>query len=128
MNQLRFIETPFSANERGQYLHLASQVLDSGDSEAPTFLNPALFDGCTCYQLLSICKDQELIAILIIGFRGPFETDAEETVLALDYAGRIAVALSNADWEDKNRIPPPHPDRQLFDPRSPASSALSAVS
>jgi GAF domain-containing protein len=53
-----------------------------------------------CFLILPIIINKKLAAILSLGFfKNPFLSDAD-IAWAKDYTDRIAVALSNASWEE----------------------------
>ncbi len=52
-------------------------------------------------ELIPIVHDQEIVAVLFLGHRGAPTLSSDHMGLANTYAGRIGVALANAQWEQK---------------------------
>lgn len=53
------------------------------------------------YLVLPICLNQDLIALLLVTRDATVEVHADQETVMLDYASRIAVALANAEWEER---------------------------
>lgn len=56
--------------------------------------------GCS-FELLPILVDNAVIALIILGHRAAPVLDLDHITLARNYADRIAVALANAEWENR---------------------------
>ena len=89
-----------SEPQRQRALRDSNFYLSRSDGSLPEYIQDRGM-ALAFYQILPIRKDSELIALIILGFKELCQLDGEQISLALSYAGRIAVALSNAEWEDK---------------------------
>ena len=67
---------------------------------SPKFLTP-LKHAHMNFLLLPIFLEKRLASVLILGFKNSFNLTTDDLLQARDLAHRIAVALSNAAWEDK---------------------------
>ncbi len=67
---------------------------------APTYLNP-IKQGHIGFTLLPIFLQEKLTAAIILGFHHSMNPSSDDLLHARDLAHRVAVALSNAAWEDK---------------------------
>jgi len=64
------------------------------------YLKPMILRGANYSLVLPVSVNEKLVAILILGFvNSPLLSDVDK-VWARDYADRIAVAFSNASWEE----------------------------
>ncbi|MEE8211349.1 MAG: EAL domain-containing protein [Acidiferrobacterales bacterium] len=70
-------------------------------AELPNYLSPLAQQGAQSFIALSIFLDNELCAIIAIGFSGEPVCSQEDLTQARRLADRVAVALSNASWEEK---------------------------
>ena len=52
-------------------------------------------------MILPVQREKELIALILLGYRLAPVLDAEDSATARSYADRIAVALANAEWEER---------------------------
>jgi diguanylate cyclase (GGDEF)-like protein len=69
--------------------------------ELPAGLNSKHMPTATVCQLLPIRMNDKLVAMILLGFDEAPRLDPEDIGLALNYADRIAVALANAEWEQR---------------------------
>jgi diguanylate cyclase (GGDEF)-like protein len=76
-------------------------LVDSEAEDPPEFLLSYEDDGCACHQILPIQLEGALVALLLIGFVDAYDPGPEQILPTQNYADRIAVALSNAEWEEK---------------------------
>ncbi len=76
-------------------------LIDGSEGELPGYiLDSNIPPGCS-FELLPIMVDGAVIALIILGHRAAPSLDPDHITLANNYADRIAVALSNAEWEDR---------------------------
>ncbi len=76
-------------------------LIDGSGAELPNYiLNSNIPPGCS-FELLPIKLDGAVIALILLGHRQAPSIDLDHITLANNYADRIAVALANAEWEDR---------------------------
>jgi diguanylate cyclase (GGDEF)-like protein len=74
--------------------------LQRGDDEQASFF--ALFpENINALQLIPVIQDKQQLALIVLGHIARPDLDQEDLALARSYADRIAVALANAEWEEK---------------------------
>jgi diguanylate cyclase (GGDEF)-like protein len=81
---------------------LASDLvwLGQAEPEGPDLL--ALFPDKTRFLLLlPVVRNDQLVAVIVLGYEQKPSLDDEMQATAKSYAGRIAVALANAEWEER---------------------------
>ena len=76
-------------------------VLQELDNRMPTFLRPFAALGVKNCLVLPLFIDDTLSAIVAMGFRKPPENSDRLLLDARNWADRVAVALTNAKWQEK---------------------------
>ena len=71
------------------------------DERMPKYLQPLAQKGSKSHVVLPIFLDDELSALITIGFMEHTELSDEDVTQARRLADRVTVALSNASWEEK---------------------------
>ena len=99
--ELLGVEVSLTQREKQQALANDHYFLAASDAALPEFLAIAEMQSASTFQLLPIRLEGELIALIILGFLDDPGLEADDIKLALNYSDRIAVALSNAEWEDR---------------------------
>lgn len=66
----------------------------------PSYLSPLLEHGAQYFLILPVTIHHKLVAVLSLGFIDRTLFNGEDRGWASDYTDRIAVALSNASWEE----------------------------
>lgn len=87
-------------DEREILMNNPDSVLIENQGKLPSFLNP-LRNNHNSFLLLPIFLQGRLTAAIILGYQGEPQYTPEDLIHARDLAHRVAVALSNAAWEDK---------------------------
>ncbi len=80
---------------------LSDTRFEADDERLPAFVQALRRDSDRLYHLLPVLLDGRLIAVLVIAFSTPDGLDDEQRELAASFADRVAVGLSNAEWEAK---------------------------
>ncbi len=75
--------------------------VDGASADLPDYLSADARPAGNAFQVLPIRQDQQLIALIILGFAQMPSPEDDDITLALNYVDRIAVALANAEWEDR---------------------------
>ena len=57
--------------------------------------------GTSSLQALPVLREQQLVAVILLGYEQQPLLDEEEIAATKSYADRIAVALGNAEWEER---------------------------
>ena len=99
--QLLSVETAITEQQKQQAFESDHYFVEGQDTEWPDYLAAATMPGASSFQVLPIRLEEELIALIILGFDETPKLEPDDINLALNYADRIAVALSNAEWEDR---------------------------
>jgi diguanylate cyclase (GGDEF)-like protein len=88
-------------NERllNEYLH--SDYLWVDDSDKSAYLQPLISQGDKYFLVLPFMSKLQLTGLLCLGNRKSFEVDNVKLQQLRELGDRVAVALSNAAWEDK---------------------------
>jgi len=99
------------------------QTTEKDKYQLSEYLQPLIKCGANCFLILPIIINKKLSAILSLGFfKDPLLSDTD-IASARDYTDRIAVALSNASWEETLYYQAHYdvltglPNRQLLDDR-----------
>jgi diguanylate cyclase (GGDEF)-like protein len=71
------------------------------DQPIPKYLQPLAQKGAKSHVVLPIFLDDELSALITLGFVQHTELSGEDVTQARRLADRVTVALSNATWEEK---------------------------
>lgn len=71
------------------------------DQRIPEYLQPLARQGAKSYVVLPILLNDELSALITIGFIEHTKLSDEDVTQARRLADRVTVALSNASWEEK---------------------------
>lgn len=81
----------------------ANRVLsvDAGRDELPAYLLSLHDQGAAHFLLFPIELQQEVAGVMGLAYRQPHDLQPEDIEQTRELAGRIAVALSNAAWEEK---------------------------
>ncbi len=87
--------------DRKQLMEIGPRLVDVTDDLLPLFLLVPYIDNCRSLLLVPITLEGQLVAVAVIGFHSKRRSDPEELELAARYADRIAVGLSNAEWEER---------------------------
>ena len=88
-------ETRESLRETGYLL------IKPEDGPLPMYLAAVNMAESVAFQVLPVQVEGKLIALIVLGHRDVPSIDPDDVSLALSYADRIAVALANAEWEDR---------------------------
>ncbi|MFD2112857.1 putative bifunctional diguanylate cyclase/phosphodiesterase [Thiorhodococcus fuscus] len=82
---------------------LAAQkyLLVSDHEELPEQLIPLKRQGASLFLLLPVVIKQEISAVISLGYTHAPGPSNEDIQLACDFANRVAVALTNASWEEQ---------------------------
>jgi diguanylate cyclase (GGDEF)-like protein len=75
--------------------------VDSTSADMLAYLSADARPAGNAFQILPIRQEQQLIALIILGFEEMPSPEDDDIRLALNYVDRIAVALANAEWEDR---------------------------
>ena len=90
-----------SSHER-QELARQQYLLKDGDGEnLPPYFLPIHNHGSRSLLALPVIVDNELSAIICLGYRKAHEIAESDLFLACDFSNRVAVALSKASWEQQ---------------------------
>ncbi len=76
-------------------------LLIDAQGHTPDYVLPFIKQGAESYLLLPIFLDESLSAVIALGFRGEASCTEEDLTQVRRLADRVAVALSNASWEEK---------------------------
>jgi diguanylate cyclase (GGDEF)-like protein len=110
------VRTFYGVNSTGELLVYETELLaddvralhDSTDhlvieqqGHTPDYVLPLTKQGAESYLLLPIFLDESLSAVITLGFQGKPRCSEEDLTQARRLADRVAVALSNASWEEK---------------------------
>ena len=91
---------PMSEEEAIQLaLSRSFKTMNKGQ-QLPHYLNPLLEYNAQYFLVLPVIINNKLAAILSLGFVDHITLNEEDLSWAKDYTDRIAVALSNASWEE----------------------------
>lgn len=80
---------------RDGYLEVNAQ------DHAPAYLLPLLRQGAHSCLVFPVLLDEQLTAMICLGYRGEAPRTEEDLLQTRRLADRVAVALSNASWEEK---------------------------
>jgi diguanylate cyclase (GGDEF)-like protein len=95
-------QCPISEEEAIQLAVAGSFTAAKKDQQPfPNYLSPLSAGGAQYFLILPVMINHKLVAILSLGFVDRIKLTEEDQGWARDYVGRIAVALSNASWEEK---------------------------
>lgn len=102
-NDMEVVVTPetFDAQECKAVEQHGNNPYNASDAALPAFMRSFARVGDQSYQLVPVKLNDRLIAVLAIAFRDSRVLDDEMRELTMSYADRIAVGLSNAEWEAK---------------------------
>lgn len=89
---------PGQLQELGMTGHL---LLDGTVTAVPEFILASNIPRHSTFELLPILLDNALIALVVLAHAKAPTLEPEHLALARSYADRIAVALANAEWEEK---------------------------
>lgn len=78
-----------------------NHIIDTHGASVPAYLRPLFDERYRYQQVLPVVIEDRLVAVGVIGFIDKSEQDLESLETASRYADRIAVALSNAEWEER---------------------------
>ncbi|MCB1782315.1 MAG: GAF domain-containing protein, partial [Candidatus Competibacteraceae bacterium] len=81
--------------ENQKYLVIANQ------KNPPRYLLSLLQLGALSFLVLPVILKEKVSAMICLGYRMSFTVKEEEIFLACDFTNRVAVALSNARWEEQ---------------------------
>ena len=76
-------------------------LLDGTVTEVPAFILASQIPRYSTFELLPIILGGSVIALVVLAHVQPPTLELEHLSLARSYADRIAVALANAEWEEK---------------------------
>jgi diguanylate cyclase (GGDEF)-like protein len=99
--ELQSQEVSLEVSQRELATSQAHFLIDGSDAQCPAYLSEEARPTGNVFQVLPIHLDQQLSALIILGFEKMPEMEEEDITLALNYVDRIAVALANAEWEDR---------------------------
>ena len=99
--ELLAYQTELLANDRRTLHESTDHVLIDGQGHTPDYVLPLTKQGAESYLLFPIFLDESLSAIITLGFQGKPSCSDEDLTQARRLADRVAVALSNASWEEK---------------------------
>lgn len=92
------------ALEAEQVQHALEQdyfFVDDNSADLPAYLSADAKPTGSTFQIFPIRQEQQLVALIILGFENKPSPESDDITLALNYVDRIAVALANAEWEDR---------------------------
>jgi len=81
--------------ENKKYLIITKQI------NLPCYLLSLLKLGALSFLVLPIMLKEKVSAIICLGYRTLFTIEEDDILLACDFTNRVAVALSNASWEEQ---------------------------
>ncbi len=76
-------------------------LLKGSSAELPDYIVASNIPQQCSFELLPIVLEGACIALILLAHRTPPALEPEHMVLAKNYADRIAVALANAEWEER---------------------------
>jgi diguanylate cyclase (GGDEF)-like protein len=92
-------------NLKAEEMRLASRassfLLNQDQEQLPRWLQKLAMFECRFLQILPIKLDEQVIAFICLGFVNKPDLTPDQMEIADTYTNRIAVALSNAEWEDR---------------------------
>lgn len=91
----------FDADSRNALKQQGHLLIRSDSGPLPEYILAAEMAQSSAFELLPVHVDNELAALIILGHSNSPVLDQEAIKLAQNYADRIAVALANAEWEDR---------------------------
>lgn len=96
-------QTPVTLTDADQTLlrSAGSHIFSHDDPTRPGFISVLDDKAIVNHQVIPVSMEDRLVAVLFIGASTAQQPDEEARELASRYADRIAVALSNAEWEEK---------------------------
>ena len=76
-------------------------LLINEQSPLPAYLAPLKKSGAILFLILPIVFKEEASAMICLAYQKTLNLSEEEILLARDFTNRVAVALSNANWEEQ---------------------------
>ena len=76
-------------------------LLDSSDTLLPNYVVASNIPQGSAFELLPVMLDGAVISVILLGHKTAPVLEHEHITLAKNYADRIAVALTNAEWEER---------------------------
>lgn len=76
-------------------------ILITHQENLPTYLLPLRKLGTLSFLILPVVLKDEVSAMICLGYRKVLTLAEEDILLARDFTNRVAVALSNASWEEQ---------------------------
>jgi len=71
------------------------------DANPPEYLKPLILEGGKSFIIFPIYLRQKLFTLVVLVYKSKIQFDDYDFLHARELADRIAVALTNADWEEK---------------------------
>ena len=99
--ELQTVGVTIDAEQTESALALDYFFVDGGSADLPDYLSAEARPAGNAFQILPIRQDRQLMALIILGFEEMPSLEDDDVTLALNYVDRIAVALANAEWEDR---------------------------
>ena len=94
-------DVEFDAASREALRRKGHLLVRPENGPAPSYIQATGIADCAAYEVLPVHVDNELIAVVVLGHVESPSLDKDAITLAQNYADRIAVALANAEWEDR---------------------------
>ncbi|MFO1372143.1 MAG: EAL domain-containing protein [Candidatus Competibacteraceae bacterium] len=76
-------------------------IIITNQKSLPSYLSPLQKLGVLSFLILPIVLKEEVSAIICLGYRMMLTLAEEDIFLARDFTNHVAVALSNASWEEQ---------------------------
>ena len=87
--------------ERQHLLANQDHLVVSNQNDSPAYLASLKKLGAVSFLVLPIALKEDLSAIICLGYRKLSTLKEDDILLARDFVNRVAVALSNASWEEQ---------------------------
>lgn len=96
-------ELPVTFNTRDQILlkNRSQGFVVENRETAPEYTDPVMKQGSQVCLILPVIFDEDLTAVILFAYREPPEDISNALTIARGWSDRIAVALSNAKWQEK---------------------------
>ncbi|MEP5765188.1 MAG: EAL domain-containing protein [Halieaceae bacterium] len=91
----------FESSLRQRFMQDDYLLLQGTDSETPHYITATEIPSRFYFQSIPVRQEDELIALIVLAFKQCPEFGEDDVTLAQNYADRIAVALANAEWEQR---------------------------